>query len=98
MALIKSALIGVKALGIMTVLAGKGLVTVSINVVNSLYYYKFVSITYRIPTTCLYPHFVSCRSGVYADSSCNTYARSRHAIVIVGYGTLNGVKYWVCVH
>lgn len=60
--------------GIMTVLASKGLVTVSMNVVNSFYSYK---------------------SGVYAESNCNTNVLGRHAIVIVGYGTLNGVNYWV---
>lgn len=60
--------------GIMTVLAGKGLVSVSINVVNSFYNYK---------------------SGVYAEPNCNTNVRGRHAIVIVGYGTLSGVNYWI---
>jgi hypothetical protein len=35
------------------------------------------------------------RSGVYAEPNCQSGIISYHAITVVGYGTLNGVDYWV---
>jgi hypothetical protein len=34
------------------------------------------------------------RSGVYDDVACDGQAVN-HAVVVVGWGTLNGVKYWI---
>jgi C1A family cysteine protease len=36
------------------------------------------------------------RSGIYNDPSCSSNGnRANHAVVIVGYGTANGVTYWI---
>jgi hypothetical protein len=35
------------------------------------------------------------RSGVYTEPNCKTGIISYHAITVVGYGTLNGIDYWV---
>jgi hypothetical protein len=35
-----------------------------------------------------------CRSGVFTDNSCGKCPRN-HAVVAVGYGTLNNIPYWV---
>nr|CAH0107395.1 unnamed protein product [Daphnia galeata] len=39
--------------------------------------------------------FKSYKSGVYTEPNCKTGIISYHAITVVGYGTLNGVDYWV---
>lgn len=42
------------------------------------------------------PSFMSYRSGVYIDSTCGTTLdKLDHAVLIVGYGTENGVDYWL---
>ena len=38
---------------------------------------------------------VTFRSGVYAEPNCGAKILGYHAITAVGYGTLNGVPYWV---
>ena len=38
---------------------------------------------------------VTFRSGVYAEPNCRSKILGYHAITVVGYGTLNGVPYWV---
>jgi len=43
---------------------------------------------------CVTNPFYSYKSGVFTDTTCGTSA-TNHAVVIVGYGTLNGVNYWV---
>ena len=36
------------------------------------------------------------RSGVYSDSTCTgTSGAVNHGVVVVGYGTLNGVNHWI---
>lgn len=35
------------------------------------------------------------RSGVYTEQYCDMNIQGRHAVVIVGYGNLNGIDYWV---
>jgi hypothetical protein len=37
--------------------------------------------------------YLLCRSGVFNDVNC--VANNAHAMNVVGYGTLNTVKYWV---
>nr|CAH0098611.1 unnamed protein product [Daphnia galeata] len=39
--------------------------------------------------------FLNYRSGVYTDSNCGVSNLGYHAMTIVGYGTLNGLNYWV---
>ncbi|XP_030640894.1 cathepsin S-like isoform X1 [Chanos chanos] len=39
------------------------------------------------------PQFILYRSGVYNDPSCSQ--RINHAVLVVGYGTLNGQDYWL---
>ncbi|XP_046455084.1 zingipain-2-like isoform X2 [Daphnia pulex] len=39
--------------------------------------------------------FKNYRSGVYVEPNCQSGIISYHAITVVGYGTLNGVDYWV---
>ncbi|XP_028835349.1 cathepsin S, ortholog2, tandem duplicate 1 [Denticeps clupeoides] len=39
------------------------------------------------------PHFILYRSGVYNDASCTTNVN--HAVLAVGYGSLNGEDYWL---
>ncbi|EFX84067.1 hypothetical protein DAPPUDRAFT_239330 [Daphnia pulex] len=39
--------------------------------------------------------FKSYKSGVYAEPNCQSGIIGYHAITVVGYGTLNGVDYWV---
>ena len=34
------------------------------------------------------------RSGVFTDKACDT-VNVNHGVVVVGWGTLNGVNYWV---
>ena len=34
------------------------------------------------------------RTGVFTDTSCGK-TDANHAVVVVGYGTLNGLNYWV---
>jgi len=42
------------------------------------------------------PSFMSYRSGVYIDTTCgNTLQNLDHAVLVVGYGTENGVDYWL---
>ena len=36
------------------------------------------------------------RSGVYTEPNCGSNILGYHAITVVGYGTLNGLDYWVC--
>ena len=38
------------------------------------------------------------RSGVYTDSNCGVSNLGYHAMTIVGYGTLNGLNYWVNIY
>ena len=38
------------------------------------------------------------RSGIYSDPSCNTpgsMSTTDHEVVFVGYGTENGIDYWI---
>ena len=35
------------------------------------------------------------RSGVYTEKNCNQNIVGYHAMTVVGYGTLNGIPYWV---
>jgi len=39
--------------------------------------------------------FFSYKSGVYAEPNCGSNIVGYHAITAVGYGTLNGVPYWI---
>jgi len=39
--------------------------------------------------------FMSYKSGVYAEPNCGAKILGYHAITAVGYGTLNGVPYWI---
>ena len=42
------------------------------------------------------PSFMSYRSGVYIEPTCgNQLANLDHAVLVVGYGTDNGVDYWL---
>lgn len=43
---------------------------------------------------CVTNPFYSYKSGVFTDTTCGT-SGANHAVVAVGYGTLNGVNYWV---
>ncbi|KAK1795199.1 hypothetical protein P4O66_010372 [Electrophorus voltai] len=40
-----------------------------------------------------HPLFIMYRSGVYNDRSCSQHVN--HAVLVVGYGTLNGQDYWL---
>jgi len=35
------------------------------------------------------------RSGVYTEANCDKNIVGYHAMTVVGYGTLNGIPYWV---
>lgn len=37
-------------------------------------------------------YFQSYKSGIFNDPTCNLYPN--HALIVVGYGTLNGTDYW----
>ena len=40
--------------------------------------------------------FIFIRSGVFSDATCFTdYGSLNHEMVIVGYGVLNGVRFWI---
>jgi C1A family cysteine protease len=39
--------------------------------------------------------FASIRSGVYTDTACDNAVKENHAVVLVGWGALNGVNYWI---
>jgi len=43
---------------------------------------------------CATSPFMSYKTGVFTDTSCGT-KQINHAVVAVGYGTLNGLNYWI---
>jgi len=43
---------------------------------------------------CVTNPFYSYKSGVFTDTTCGSQG-ANHAVVAVGYGTLNGVPYWI---
>ena len=45
-----------------------------------------------------FPHVLNVRSGIYTEPNCGTNILGRHAITVVGYGSLNGVQYWVYIN
>ncbi len=42
-----------------------------------------------------YPLDYSNRSGVYTEANCQNKIIGYHVVVVVGYGTHNGLNYWV---
>jgi len=40
-------------------------------------------------------NFMNYKSGIYDDSECKGKSGANHAVVIVGYGTENGIDYWL---
>ena len=80
----------------MTVLANRRLVMVGICATDSFVSYKYISTIDDEVLTALKQLLNSYwffRSGVYTDPNCPLYRN--HAVVIVGYGTANGLDYWV---
>ncbi|XP_057381634.1 uncharacterized protein LOC130704185 [Daphnia carinata] len=39
--------------------------------------------------------FENYRSGVYTEANCQSNIRGHHAVTLVGYGTANGMDYWI---
>ena len=79
---------------IQAALVSNGPITFAYYVTNNFFYYKYVHFhLYYQVVEC--PIFVS-RSGVFSDTSCKSDVASlNHEMVIVGYGVLNNVPYWI---
>lgn len=75
-------------------LSTNGPLAVAMTVVSSFYNYKYAQTTsekiHLFPSPAAWPF----SSGVYRDNT-GTNKPVNHGVVVVGYGSLNGVNYWV---